>query len=93
MICCMVSTSETGSSGLSAAICFCTGTENASGSVAVRNSRVNPPGLFSPLRAGKYMAALLGCDAKTIRHGQRDLFNLPDVPPERCRKKGVDANG
>jgi hypothetical protein len=40
----------------------------------------------------EYVAALLGCDPKTIRHGQRDLYNLPDVPPERCRKKGVDAN-
>lgn len=41
----------------------------------------------------EYISALLGCDPKTIRHGQRDLSNLPDVPPQRCRKKGVDANG
>lgn len=41
----------------------------------------------------EYMATLLDCDPKTIRHGQRDLDNLPDVPPARCRKKGVDANG
>jgi hypothetical protein len=40
----------------------------------------------------QYMAALVGCDPKTIRQGQRDLDDLPDVPPERCRKKGVDAN-
>lgn len=40
----------------------------------------------------EYMAALLGCDPKTIRQGQRDLYDLPDVPPERCRKKGADAN-
>jgi len=40
----------------------------------------------------EYMAALLDCDPKTIRQGQRDLDDLPDVPPERCRKKGVDAN-
>ena len=40
----------------------------------------------------EYIAALLGCDPKTIRRGQRDLYDLPDVPPERCRKKGVDAN-
>ena len=40
-----------------------------------------------------YIATLLDCDPKTIRLGQRDLYNLPDVPPERCRKKGVDANG
>jgi hypothetical protein len=41
----------------------------------------------------EYIAALLGCDPKTIRQGRRDLEDLPDVPPERCRKKGVDANG
>jgi hypothetical protein len=41
----------------------------------------------------EYIAVLLDCDSKTIRHGQRDLYNLPDVPLERCRKKGVDANG
>ena len=41
----------------------------------------------------EYIAALLDCDPKTVRQGQRDLDNLPDVPPERCRKKGVDANG
>lgn len=40
-----------------------------------------------------YLAGLLGCDPKTIRHGQRDLDHLPDVPPERCRKKGGAANG
>ena len=38
-----------------------------------------------------YIAALVGCDPKTIRRGRRDLKNLPDVPAERCRKKGVDA--
>jgi hypothetical protein len=37
----------------------------------------------------EYIAALLGCDPKTIRQGQRDLYNLPDVPPERCRKKVI----
>ena len=36
----------------------------------------------------EYVAALLDCDPKTIRQGQRDLDNLPDVPLERCRKKG-----
>ena len=41
----------------------------------------------------EYIAGLLKCDPKTIRQGQRDLDNLPDVPPERCRKKGVDAIG
>jgi hypothetical protein len=41
----------------------------------------------------EYISALLECDPKTIRQGRRDLEDLPDVPPERCRKKGVDANG
>jgi len=41
----------------------------------------------------EYIATLLECDPKTIRQGRRDLEDLPDVPPERCRKKGVDANG
>jgi hypothetical protein len=41
----------------------------------------------------EYIADLLDCDPKTIREGRHDLQNLPDVPPERCRKKGVDANG
>jgi len=40
----------------------------------------------------QYISELLGCDPKTIRQGMRDLEALPDVPPERCRKKGVDAN-
>ena len=40
-----------------------------------------------------YISSLLGCDPKTIHQGQRDLDNLPDVPLERCRKKGVDAHG
>ena len=41
----------------------------------------------------EYISTLLGCDPKTIHQGMLDLANLPDVPPERCRKKGVDANG
>lgn len=41
----------------------------------------------------EYIAALLECDPKTIRQGRRDLDDLPAVPPERCRKKGVDARG
>lgn len=40
-----------------------------------------------------YVAALLACDPKTIRQGLADLEQLPDVPPERCRKKGADASG
>lgn len=40
-----------------------------------------------------YVARLLGCDPKTIRQGQQDLHDLPDVPPQRCRKKGGDGGG
>ena len=40
----------------------------------------------------EYISTLLGCDPKTIHQGKVDLANLPDVPPERSRKKGVDAN-
>lgn len=40
----------------------------------------------------EYISKLLGCDPKTINQGLADLEQLPDVPPERCRKKGVDAN-
>jgi hypothetical protein len=36
-----------------------------------------------------YLAKLLGIDPKTIRQGQADLYNLPDVPPENVRKKGA----
>lgn len=39
-----------------------------------------------------YIASLLDCDPKTIRQGQADLKQLPPVPPERCRKKGVAEN-
>jgi hypothetical protein len=36
-----------------------------------------------------YLAHLLGIDPKTIRQGESDLKNLPDVPPENVRKKGA----
>jgi hypothetical protein len=36
-----------------------------------------------------YLARLLGIDPKTIRQGEADLKNLPDVPPEDVRKKGA----
>ena len=36
-----------------------------------------------------YLAALLGIDPRTIRQGQADLYDLPDVPPEDVRKKGA----
>ena len=41
----------------------------------------------------EYITRLLGCDPKTIHQGLVDLADLPDVPPDRSRKKGVDANG
>lgn len=40
----------------------------------------------------EYIAALLGCDPKTIGQGWADLEQLPDVPPERRRKKGGAAS-
>jgi len=40
-----------------------------------------------------YLAQLLGIDPKTIRQGQADLQQLPDVPPEDIRKKGADESG
>jgi hypothetical protein len=36
-----------------------------------------------------YVAGLLGIDPKTVRQGEADLKNLPDVPPEDVRKKGA----
>ena len=39
-----------------------------------------------------YLANLLGIDPKTIRQGESDLKNLPDVPPEDVRKKGAAEN-
>ncbi len=43
-----------------------------------------------------YIAGLLGCDPKTIRHGERDLQALqqqPQVgPSDRVRKKGGDGS-
>jgi hypothetical protein len=39
-----------------------------------------------------YLSRLLGIDSHTIRRGETDLKDLPDVPPERVRKKGVDEN-
>lgn len=37
----------------------------------------------------EYIAALLGCDEKTIRHGRHDVAQLPeDSAAGRVRKKG-----
>lgn len=35
-----------------------------------------------------YISRLLGCDAKTIRRGERELDDPPPLPPGRIRKKG-----
>ena len=40
----------------------------------------------------EYIARLLGCDPKTIRQGRVDLEQLPELPPQWDRKKGVDAS-
>lgn len=40
----------------------------------------------------EYVARLLGCDVKTIRQGQRDLEQPPELSPGKVRKKGADAN-
>jgi hypothetical protein len=52
---------------------------------AVEAAKLGPGGLA-------YLSRLLGIDSKTIRQGQADLHQLPDVPPERVRKKGGDEN-
>lgn len=40
----------------------------------------------------EYIASLLGCDEKTIRHGRRDVEQLPEDPAAgRVRKKGGPA--
>jgi len=41
----------------------------------------------------QYIASVLGCDPKTIRHGQDDLARLPDDLGDRVRKKGADGSG
>jgi hypothetical protein len=52
---------------------------------AVEATKLGPGGLA-------YISRLLGIDSSTIRQGQADLQDLPDVPPERCRKKGAAGN-
>jgi hypothetical protein len=53
---------------------------------AVEAAKLGPGGLA-------YLSGLLGIDSKTIRRGEIDLKDLPDVPPDRVRKKGADENG
>lgn len=52
---------------------------------AVEATKLGPGGLA-------YLSGLLGIDPKTIRQGEADLKDLPDMPPERVRKKGADEN-
>ena len=52
---------------------------------AVEAAKLGPGGLA-------YLSRLLGIDSRTIRQGETDLQELPDVPPERVRKKGADEN-
>jgi len=40
----------------------------------------------------EYVARVLGCDPKTIRHGQAELEGNDDLNSERDRKKGGGAN-
>ena len=41
----------------------------------------------------QYIAALLGCDPKTIRQGQADLDHPPDGLDDRARQKGAAGGG
>lgn len=52
---------------------------------AVETAKLGPGGLA-------YISRLLGIDSPTIRQGEADLHDLPDVPPQRVRKKGADEN-
>jgi len=36
----------------------------------------------------EYIARVLDCDPKTVRRGQAELLDPPDLPDERVRKKG-----
>lgn len=53
---------------------------------AVEATKLGPGGV-------PYRAQLLGSDPHTSRRGEADLKDLPDVPPERVRKTGVDDGG
>jgi hypothetical protein len=72
--------------------------------VLYRSLRENDRRRYAAVEAAKlghggleYLASLLGCDPKSIRHGQLDMQHLGqqplnDIGPgDRVRKKGVDA--
>lgn len=40
-----------------------------------------------------YVAGVLGCDAKTIRRGRREMSAPDALPPGRSRKKGAAGGG
>ena len=41
----------------------------------------------------EYIARVLGCDPKTIRHGLAELHDTDDLEITRQRQKGADASG
>ena len=53
---------------------------------AIEAATLGPGGIDS-------MATVLGCDPKTIRHGQRELESLPPDTRDRIRQKGGAASG
>jgi hypothetical protein len=60
-----------------------------------RSLRENDRRAYAAVEAAKlghggteYIAGVLGIDPKTIRHGQRDLEDLPDRPASRVREPG-----
>jgi hypothetical protein len=72
--------------------------------VLYRSLRENDRRRYAAVEAAKlghggldYLAVLLGCDPKSIRHGQQDMDHLGQqplqdiAPAERVRKKGADA--
>jgi hypothetical protein len=67
-----------------------------------RSLRENDRRRYAAVEAAKlghggteYISRLLDCDPKTVRHGEADLRQLQDLPPDelgpsdRVRKKGV----
>ena len=64
-----------------------------------RSLRENDRRRYAALEASRlghggteYIARLLGCDPKTVRHGIVELEAEDELDPERVRKKGVDGS-